>query len=189
MCLVTVMPNLLDSVFHRPCPHEFSWPHRHSQQGYYQVCVRCGDQYLYDWETMARGEKIIASVRRQQSQIGAPKPCVWVPRAPRLTVLKPIFYRQVGHSQYHLARLQNISESGVLLECYPPIPEGAYLEMIFEMPQEITGKPNSTVLCRGEVVRSALAKSGIALVGVAISGYSFGGRDRLTTRCGGITRF
>ena len=82
--------------------------------------------------------------------------------------------------------LQNISESGVLLECHPPVPEGTNLEMIFEMPQEITGLPNSTVLCRGEAVRSALAESSISLVGVAISGYSFGGRDRITTPAGGL---
>ena len=121
---------------------------------------------------MAREEKMTRSVR-QQPQTGAPEPSVRVPRARRLTVRKPMFYRQVGHSQYHLVMVQNISESGVLLECHPPVPEGSSLEMIFEMPQEITGQPNSTVLCRGEVVRSALAESSIPLVGVAILGYSF----------------
>jgi len=50
--------------------------------------------------------------------------------------------------------------------------------MILQMPQEITGQPYRTVLCRGEIVRSALGESGIALVGVAISDYSFGARDR-----------
>jgi PilZ domain len=69
--------------------------------------------------------------------------------------------------------LQNISESGILLESHPPIPEGASLEMIFEIPQEITGPPNSRVLCRGEVVRCVAAKSGIPLVGVAILRYRF----------------
>lgn len=166
------MPNLLDSVFNRPCPHEFSWPNRRSAGGYYQVCVRCGEHYIYDWATMARGEKMTTSVR-QQPQTGAPEPSLRVPRARRLTVRKPIFYRQLGHSQYHLAMVHNISESGVLLECHPPIPEGTSLEMIFEMPEEITGQPNSTVLCRGEVVRTALAESSIPLVGVSISGYSF----------------
>jgi len=27
------MPNLLDSVFNRPCPHQFSWPNRRSEGG------------------------------------------------------------------------------------------------------------------------------------------------------------
>src|SRR5207244_5340895 len=87
----------------------------------------------------------------------------------RFTVRKPTFYRQVNHSQYRLAMLVNISASGLLLECHPSIPEGTSLEMILEMPQEITGQPHKTVLCRGEIVRSALGESGITLVGVAIS--------------------
>jgi hypothetical protein len=121
---------------------------------------------------MARGEKLTASVH-QQSQPGAPKASAWVPRARRLSIRKPIFYRQLGHSQFRLGMIQNISESGILLECHLPVPEGTKLEMIFEMPQEITGQPNRRVLCRGEVVRSAFARSAIPLVGVTISGYRF----------------
>ncbi len=166
------MANMFGSALNQRCPHEFSWPLPHSKDGYYQVCVRCGDQYVYNWETMARGEKITTSVR-QRSQTGFVKAPAWVPRARRFGVRKPIFYRHLGHSQFGLGMLQDISESGVLLECHPPVPEGASLEMIFVMPQEITGQPNRSVLCRGEVVRRALAKSGIPLVGVAILGYLF----------------
>jgi hypothetical protein len=119
-----------------------------------------------------RGEKITASVH-QRSPEGTPKASAWIPRAPRLSIPKPIFYRPLGHPQFHLGMIQNISESGVLLECHPPVPEGAKLEMIFEMPREITGQPNRRVLCRGEVVRSAFAGPAIPLVGVAISGYRF----------------
>jgi hypothetical protein len=164
------MPSLLSSVFNQPCSHQFSWPQRRSEGGHYQVCLRCGDQYVYDWETMARAEKITASV---QSRTLAPQPSARVPRTRGFTVHKLIFYRQVNHSQYHLAILLNISASGLLLECHPSIPEGASLEMIFEMPQEITGQQDRRVLCRGKVARSAFAKSGAPLVGVAISGYCF----------------
>jgi hypothetical protein len=167
-----LMANLFGSLRNRPCSHEFSWPRARSKGGYYQVCVRCGDQYPYDWETLTRGEKIRACAR-QRSEAGVPKALVWVPRARRLSIRTPIFYRQSGHSQFLLGMIQNISESGVLLECHPPVPEGVKLDMIFEMPQEITGQPNRRVLCRGEVVRTVLAKSAIPLVGVAISGYSF----------------
>jgi PilZ domain len=166
------MATLFGSILNRPCSHQFSWPHRLPEGRYYQVCDRCGDQYLYDWATMTRGEKIIASVPRQP-QAGASHSRAWVPRARRLSVRKPIFYRQLDHSQFHLGMLRNISESGILLESHPRIPEGASVEMIFEMPQEITGKANSRVLCRGEVVRSACARSGTSLVGIAISGYRF----------------
>jgi len=165
------MPSLFSSIFNQPCSHQFSWPERRSEGGHYQVCICCGDQYVFDWETMARAEKITAS---GQSRTLAPQPSAWVRRAQRLTVRKPIFYRQVNHSQYHLAILLNISASGLLLECHPSIPdEGTSLEMILEMPQEITGQPYRRVLCRGKVARSAFAKSGTPLVGVAISGYCF----------------
>src|SRR5437870_2785662 len=166
------MATLFGSILNRLCSHQFSWPQRLPDGGYYQVCDRCGDQYLYDWVTMARGEKIAASIPCH-SQAAAPPASAWVPRARRLSIRKPIFYRQLGHAQFHLGMLQNLSESGVLLESHPPLPEGASLEMIFEMPQEITGRPNSRVLCRGEVVRSIFVGSGIPLVGVAISGYRF----------------
>ena len=164
------MPNLLSSVFNQPCSHQFSWPQPRSEGGHYQVCVRCGDQYMYDWETMARAEKIVASV---QSQSLAPQTAARVPRTRRVTVNKPMFYRQVNHSQYQLAALLNISASGLLLECHPSIPEGTSLEMIFEAPPEITGQASRRVLCRGKVTRSAFAKSGTPLVGVAISGCCF----------------
>jgi hypothetical protein len=166
------MATLFGSVLNRPCSHQFSWPHRLAKGGYYQVCERCGEQYCYDWVTMTRGEKIAALVP-QQSAAGVPKASPWVPRARRLSIRKPIFYRQLGHSQFALGMLHNISESGILLESHPTIRVGAKLEIILEMPQEITGQPNNRVLCQGEVVRSMLAKSGIPLVGVAISDYLF----------------
>ncbi len=169
------MLSLLRSVFNHHCSHQFSWPQRRSEGGHYQICIRCGDQYVYDWETMARAERITASVL---SRTLAPQPSARVQRTRRFTVRKPIFYRQVNRSQYQLAVLVNISASGLLLECRPSIPEGTSLEMILEMPQEITGQPQRIVLCRGEIVRSVLWESGIALVGVAISDYSFGARDR-----------
>ena len=169
------MPSLLSSVFKHPCSHQFSWPQPHSEGGHYQVCIRCGDQYVYDWETMARAEKITASV---QSRTLAPQTSARVPRTRRFTLRKPIFCRQVNHSQYHLAVLLNISASGLLFECHTSIPEDTDLEMILEMPQEITGQADRRVLCRGKVARSAFAKSGTPLIGVAISGYCFlPGRD------------
>ena len=125
------MPSLFSSIFNQPCSHQFSWPERRSDGGHYQVCTRCGDQYVYDWETLARAAKITAS---GQSRTLAPQPSARIPRTQRFTVRKPIFYRQVNHSQYHLAALLNISASGLLLECHPSIPEGTSLEMILEMP-------------------------------------------------------
>src|SRR5439155_22965708 len=43
------MLSLLRSVFNHHCSHQFSWPQRRSEGGHYQICIRCGDQYVYDW--------------------------------------------------------------------------------------------------------------------------------------------
>src|SRR5436190_19841524 len=137
------MLSLLRSVFNHHCSHQFLWPQRRSEGGHYQICIRSGDQYVYDWETMARAERITASV---PSRTLAPQPSERVPRTQRLTVRKPMFYRQVNHSQYPLAMLVNISASGLLPECRPFIPGATSLAMSLEMPQEITGQPQRIVL-------------------------------------------
>jgi len=36
------------------CKHQFSWPRRADDGGYYQVCLHCGVQYGYDWSAMRR---------------------------------------------------------------------------------------------------------------------------------------
>ena len=99
---------------------------------------------------------------------------MWVadPRAERFTVRKPIFYRLAETAQFKLGVLLNISESGVLLECQSQIPPGQELEILFEMPREITGQPNRTVLSKGVVVRIADAGAGNS-IGVKLSGYRF----------------
>jgi len=170
------MLSLFRSVFNHHCSsHQFSWPQRRLEGGHYQICVRCGDQYEYDRETIARAARITAFAA---SRTLAPRPTPHAPRTQRFTVRKPIFYRQVNHSQYRLAMLVNISASGLLLECHSSIPEGTSLEMILQMPQEITGQPYRTVLCRGEIVRSALGESGIALVGCYIGLQRWSKRSR-----------
>ena len=144
----------------------------HTAGGYYQVCVWCGDQYVYDWETMVRCEKIAIAVP-PESSAAVPNPETWVPRSPRLQVRKPIFYRELGQSQYRLAMIENISKSGILFECQPSLPEGKTVELILEMPEEISGQPNKHVICRGEVARTAPSDATTVMVGIAISGYSF----------------
>ncbi len=43
---------------HRLCPHEFFWPRRAADGHYYQVCLRCGAKYKYDWKSMRRTERM-----------------------------------------------------------------------------------------------------------------------------------
>lgn len=118
---------------------------------------------------MARGEKGHISGHTSDDSTE-----VWVAddRAQRFTVRKPIFYRLAETAQFKLGVLLNISESGVLLECQSQISPGQELEMLFEMPLEITGQPNRTVLSKGVVVRIAAPGPGNS-IGVKLSGYRF----------------
>jgi hypothetical protein len=49
--------------------------------------------------------------------------------------------------------MQNISQSGVMFYGPQQLPANALVEMIFEMPEEISGQKNSGVLCQGRLIR------------------------------------
>ena len=49
------------------CSHRFSWPMKLPDGTYYQVCVRCGAEYGYDWERMRR--TTVTSSRRPQASV------------------------------------------------------------------------------------------------------------------------
>jgi len=53
-----LIQSLLDWIFPDRCPHEFAWPRRRGDGGHYQVCKRCGAEYLYDWRLMRRSRRI-----------------------------------------------------------------------------------------------------------------------------------
>lgn len=162
------MPHLLSSLFTRACSHEFAWPRRSADGTFYQVCLICGDCFRYDWQTMNRGERIDLPTEPTT----APRP-VWRPRSRRLRWQKPLLFRESGASEWSPGMLQNISESGVSFRAERALPQEAEVEMIFVMPQEITGQPNSKVLCRGELVRIQGEDSGMYMNSVVMSGYSF----------------
>jgi hypothetical protein len=59
------------------------------------------------------------------------------------------------------------------------VPEGKQLllehievEVMLKMPEVISGKANTRVLCRGSIVRSSLATEDTALMAIAVAGYS-----------------
>src|SRR5262249_39556110 len=79
----------------------------------------------------------------------------------------------LANHKYRLAMVQNISKSGISFECQSRLPEEQTVEMILEMPVEISGQPNKHVICRGEVIWAAPSAAETFMVGVAISGYSF----------------
>jgi len=77
----------------------------------------------------------------------------WVPRARRLTLQTPLRYRPKGLGTWHEGIVENLSQSGVLLTGPQQLPENTLVEMVFEMPEEISGQKNSTVLCQGRIIR------------------------------------
>jgi hypothetical protein len=151
-----IMPQkLMDVLMLGRCSHEFSWPRRAASGEYYQVCLLCATAYQYDWKTMRRGSRVenpvaeTAGVRRRTSQ----KQPTWMPRARRLKMNAPIRYRGKNLSIWYEGAIQNISQSGVMFFGPQQLPANALVELIFEMPEEISGQKNSGVLCQGRLIR------------------------------------
>ncbi len=147
------------------CSHEFSWPRRGSDGDYYQVCLLCAAEYKYDWTTMRRTQRVEhgkpeTPVRRSHTREKRPS---WTPRARRLKLDMALRYRVIRGPQQ--------------------LPVNALIEMVFEMPEEISGQKNRNVLCQGRVIRSKdtqdkepprkEAEPGIGLLAASIVDYKF----------------
>jgi hypothetical protein len=147
---------ILDVLMLGRCSHEFSWPRRSADGHYYQVCLLCAVEYKYDWQTMRRTERVDsntseATPARRRSHSKKPS---WVPRARRLKLDAPVRYRVKNLGNWFEGTIDNLSQSGVLLEGPQQLPINTLIEMVFEMPEEISGQKNSKVLCQGRVIRA-----------------------------------
>jgi PilZ domain len=152
---VTAMPQKIkDLLTLATCSHEFSWPRRSADGEYYQVCLVCAATYKYDWDTMKRVErvehKLETGIRRAHKREKRP---TWTPRARRLKVDIPIRYRVNRTATWYEGLLENISQTGILFHGPQQLPVNALVEMVFEMPEEISGQQNSNVVCQGRVMR------------------------------------
>jgi hypothetical protein len=120
------------------------------------VCLLCAAEYKYDWKTMKRIKRVPstteATTETQRSKNGNKKP-TWVPRARRLSLRTAVRYRPKGLGTWHEGTVENLSQSGVLLLGPQQLPDNTLVEMVFEMPEEISGQKNSTVLCQGRIIR------------------------------------
>jgi len=155
---------LLDVLMLGRCSHEFSWPRRGNDGDFYQVCLVCAAEYKYDWKTMRRTERVERTAPQEGSDASqtrrrahSRKP-TWVPRARRLKVNSPVRYRVKNLGSWHEGLIQNLSQSGVLFRGPQRFPENTLIEMVFEMPEEISGQKNSSVLCQGRIIRSKEAR-------------------------------
>jgi hypothetical protein len=157
---------LLEVLMLGRCSHEFSWPRRASDGEYYQVCLLCAAEYKYDWKTMRRTERVDRSKADSPSEIAARrtrsharKP-TWVPRARRLKLQTPLRYRVKNLGSWYEGVIENLSQSGLLFQGAQRFPVNTLLEMVFEMPEEISGQKNSTVLCQGRIIRAKESAKG-----------------------------
>ena len=92
-----------------------------------------------------------------------------MPRARRLTLQAPLRYRPKGLGTWHEGRVENLSQSGVLLFGPQQLPDNTLVEMVFEMPEEISGQKNSTVLCQARIIRAKEAPETADDAGLAAS--------------------
>lgn len=170
---------LLDALLLRSCPHEFSWPRRAPDGHYYQVCLLCASEYKYDWESMRRTERL-----EQVASEGSADPkfapnrnrrSTWMPRARRLKFVVPVRYRVKNLGGWTEGTIENLSQSGVFFHGHKQFPSNTLVEMIFEMPEEISGQKNSTVLCQGRVIRTKAAADcpDVIELAVTILDYKF----------------
>jgi len=169
---------LMDVLMLRRCSHEFSWPRRGADGDYYQVCLLCAAEYKYDWTTMKRTERVEhakpeTGIRRSHTREKRPS---WVPRARRLKLDVPLRYRVNKTSAWYEGTIDNLSQSGVLFHGPQQLPVNALIEMVFEMPEEISGQKNSNVVCQGRVMRTNEAKEtedGFSGLAASIVDYKF----------------
>jgi PilZ domain len=146
---------LMDVLMLGRCSHEFSWPRRAADGHYYQVCLLCAVEYKYDWNTMKRVKRVDgeSEMDSETARGRIQKKPTWVPRARRLSLQAPLRYRAKGLGTWHEGTVENLSQSGVLLIGPQQLPENTLVEMVFEMPEEISGQKNSSVLCQGRIIR------------------------------------
>jgi hypothetical protein len=147
---------MLDVLMLGRCSHEFSWPRRGADGDYYQVCLLCAAEYQYDWTTMRRTQRVEHAkpetiVRRNHTREKRPS---WTPRARRLKLDVAMRYRVNNTSAWHEGSIDNLSQTGLLFAGPQQLPVNALIEMVFEMPEEISGQKNRNVLCQGRVIRS-----------------------------------
>ncbi len=167
---------ILDVLLLGRCSHEFSWPRRAADGEYYQVCLLCASEFRYDWATMRRTERLskdassgVSSKRRAHSSSN------WVPRARRIKMETPVRYRVKNLGTWNEGIIENLSQSGVLIGGQQRFPENTLVEMVFEMPEAISGQKNSKVLCQGRIIRmkSSQAKEPELQFATSILDYKF----------------
>jgi hypothetical protein len=112
------------------------------------------------------------ATQRRRAHVRKP---TWVPRARRLRLQAPLRYRVKNLGSWYQGTIVNLSQSGVLFYGTQRFPVNALVEMVFEMPEEISGQKNSSVLCDARIIRANQAAENAEnpASAAAILGYKF----------------
>lgn len=78
---------------------------------------------------------------------------MYTQRARRVALPITIMYRRVGEDWWHLSKVVNLSESGVLFGPTELTP-GTEVEVILSPPMQVGSLPTGKQLCSAEVVRA-----------------------------------
>jgi len=81
----------------------------------------------------------------------------------------PVRYRGKEMGAWVNGRIENLSQSGVFLHGPQQLPSNSLVEMVFEMPEEISGQKNSSVLCQGRITRTKQGHDSDEVVELAAS--------------------
>jgi hypothetical protein len=139
------------------CHHQFSWPRRDETGSTYQVCVHCGAKYSYDWTKMRRVAPLEDSEAEADTTRTTIRKCgtrkAWTPRERRLRHKVPMLFRAAGSQEWIEAESENVSRSGLLFRSATQLSVGTKVEVIIDMPKELTGEEDARVVCEGGIVR------------------------------------
>jgi hypothetical protein len=155
------------------CRHQFSWPRQSPDGDCYQVCLRCGVRYAYDWNAMRRAAPLDPRIIKGTASTTT-RGHRWHPRERRLKFEIPVTFRPEDSGEWLEGRTLNVSRSGLLLRAGQALEIGETVEFIVDMPTEITGYNGNKVLCRGKIARAARDKGSEGwLLAFAINEYEF----------------
>ncbi|HYK51770.1 MAG TPA: PilZ domain-containing protein [Terriglobales bacterium] len=97
-----------------------------------------------------------------------------LPRAQRLSLHTQVRYRTKGLGLWRKGIVENLSQSGIFFHGPMRLPEYALVEMVFEMPEEISGQKHRTVLCQGRILRRGeVGDCGAVGLAASILDYTF----------------
>jgi len=68
---------LLQRLLQQTCSHRFTWPRTDGFGRHYQICLRCGTAYEYDWDGMRQTGRLKPLPSVAAAENASEKPPEW----------------------------------------------------------------------------------------------------------------